>query len=65
MSGAISPLSPDAAVDMTVCGQDLPIDELLYRAVPPRARVILDMFLDQGAPPPAHRRGADRRRGRF
>ena len=49
LSGAVSPLSPHAAVDLTVHAQDLPIDEMLHQAVPPRARVILDMFLDSKA----------------
>ena len=47
LNGAVSPLSADAAVDLTVVAGHLPIDEWLHKAVPPRARKILDVFLDR------------------
>ena len=49
ISGAASPLSSDAAIDMTVVVEHLPIDDFLRNAVPPRAKKIIDVFLDRQA----------------
>ncbi len=47
LSGQVSPLGPEAAVNLVVKVQDLAIDDALYQALPPRSREILDLFLDR------------------
>ena len=49
VSGTITPPGGHGAVDITITGKDMPLDEHLTAAMEPKHRRVIDMFFDQGS----------------